>query len=135
MNNTQTYGIEVFSDKENLTKIEKFIDEVSSKLSINEELYGKIFLAIMEAANNAITHGNKEDSQKIAKVIIEKKNKKLIVIVKDEGNGFDYENIPDPTLPENIEKPDGRGVFVIRNLADETIFKNNGAEIQIRFNL
>jgi len=124
MNNTQTYGIEVFSDKENLTKIEKFIDEVSSKLSINEELYGKIFLAIMEAANNAITHGNKEDSQKIAKVIIEKKNKKLIVIVKDEGNGFDYENIPD-----------GRGVFVIRNLADETIFKNNGAEIQIRFNL
>jgi len=135
MNNLEQTQIEIFSKKKNLTQIELFLDEASKKLSIGEELYGKVFLAVLEAANNAVVHGNKEDETKKVHVEIAKTEKKLIITVSDEGDGFDYDNIPDPTLPENIEKPDGRGVFVIRNLADELIFEDNGAKMQMVFNL
>ena len=94
-----------------------------------------MFLAVLEATNNAVIHGNKEDETKKVRLEIKQENNKLIIVVSDEGNGFDYDNIPDPTLPENIEKPDGRGVFVIRSLADELAFENNGAKMQMIFNL
>jgi len=135
MNNLEQKQIEIFSKKENLTQIELFLDEVSKELSIGEELYGKVFLAVLEATNNAVIHGNKEDETKKVRLEIKQENNKLIIVVSDEGNGFDYDNIPDPTLPENIEKPDGRGVFVIRSLADELTFENNGAKMQMIFNL
>ena len=135
MNNLEQKQIEIFSKKENLTQIELFLDEVSKELSIGEELYGKVFLAVLEATNNAVIHGNKEDETKKVRLEIKQENNKLIIVVSDEGNGFDYDNIPDPTLPENIEKPDGRGVFVIRSLADELAFENNGAKMQMIFNL
>jgi len=135
MNNPNRYEIAVFSKKENLTQIENFLDEVSKKLTIGEELYGKIFLAVMEASNNAIVHGNKENEQKKVSIIFQKNEKDITIIIKDEGDGFDYENIPDPTLPENIEKINGRGIFIIKNLADELTFEENGSEMQLIFNL
>jgi len=135
MNDLEQTQIEIFSKKKNLTQIEKFLDETAKKMSIGEELYGKLFLAVLEAANNAVVHGNKEDETKKARIEIEKTKETLIITVVDEGAGFDYDNIPDPTLPENIEKPDGRGVFVIKNLADELTFENNGSTMQMVFNL
>jgi serine/threonine-protein kinase RsbW len=56
------------------------------------------------------------------------------VIVKDQGAGFDYENVPDPTLPENIEKPYGRGIFIMKNLSDEVDFEENGRLVKLKFN-
>ena len=51
----------------------------------------------------------------------------------DEGPGFDYENLPDPTAPENIERPNGRGVFLMRNLADECGFEDDGRIVELKF--
>ena len=63
-------------------------------------------------------------------------NKKNIVFkIKDEGNGFDYNNLPDPTAPENIENLGGRGVFLMKQLADMVIFENNGAIVELSFRL
>ena len=63
------------------------------------------------------------------------KEEGLTFTVKDQGPGFDYDNLPDPTDPENIEKPNGRGVFLMRNLADEVIFEEDGRVVELNFNL
>ena len=56
-------------------------------------------------------------------------------IVEDEGTGFDYNNLPDPTLPENISKPGGRGIFLMKNLCDEVSFKKDGRVAELSFYL
>ena len=55
--------------------------------------------------------------------------------VEDEGAGFDYDNLLDPTAPENIENPGGRGIFLIRHLADEVEFTKDGRHVQLTFML
>ena len=59
----------------------------------------------------------------------------LVFTISDEGNGFDLATVPDPTLPENLENIKGRGIFLIRNLADKVTFEDRGAIIIIYFNL
>lgn len=59
----------------------------------------------------------------------------LQFIVHDQGAGFDFDHVPDPTEEENLEKSEGRGIFLIRHLADEVKYTDNGATIEIKFNL
>ena len=59
----------------------------------------------------------------------------LHVKVNDEGNGFDYQNIPDPTAPENIENVNGRGIFLMEKLSDKISFTRNGASVELEFNM
>jgi len=66
---------------------------------------------------------------------ITKDEKKLRIQIDDEGNGFDYKNIPDPTAPENIENVNGRGIFLMEKLSDKIEFSRNGARVELEFNL
>lgn len=127
------HSIEIGSDLRNLTDVELLIDTVCEDLSLNEDHYGNILIAVTEAVNNAIIHGNNYNSDKRVKIGVEKKNEKVVFIVEDEGAGFDYTNLPDPTAPENLEKPDGRGIFLMKNLSDEVIFDHNGSKVSITF--
>ena len=56
-------------------------------------------------------------------------------VIEDEGNGFNLEAVPDPTLPENVENIKGRGIFLITHLSDKIDFENKGAKLTISFNL
>ena len=85
--------------------------------------------------NNAILSGNKREADKMVTVIAEKVNNQFRVTVNDEGDGFDYTNIPDPTLPDNIDKIAGRGLYLMKTLSNELIFENNGASVTLVFNL
>jgi serine/threonine-protein kinase RsbW len=127
------HSIEIGSDLRNLTDVELLIDTVCEDLSLNEDHYGNILIAVTEAVNNAIIHGNNYNSDKRVKIGVEKKDEKVVFIVEDEGAGFDYTNLPDPTAPENLEKPDGRGIFLMKNLSDEVIFDHNGSKVSITF--
>ncbi len=118
---------------ENIYIVEKLIDEVCEILKISEEHYGNILISMTEAVNNAIVHGNKLDPDKHVNVKVKAEEKSLHFTVEDEGPGFDYENLPDPTAPENIEKPNGRGVFLMKNLADECSFEDNGRIVELEF--
>ena len=120
---------------DSLLIVEKYIDKIKEEGVITEDAYGNVMVCATEAVNNSIYHGNKEDINKTINLHVEYNEKTLVFDVKDEGIGFDFENIPDPTLPENIEKLNGRGVFLIKNLADEVEFLNNGSEIKFKFNL
>ncbi len=127
--------VSIQSSISNISIIENIIDEISIELSIVTELYGNILIAVIESVTNAILHGNKSDENKLVKLVFSEENNVLTISVSDEGNGFNYDNLPDPTKSENVEKPDGRGVFLMRHLADEVLFERDGATVILKFYL
>lgn len=131
---TDHESLQIRSKAENIVLVEKFIDDICALFKVNEDSYGNILVALTEAVNNAITHGNKLNPDKQVEVSFSRPEGKICFTVKDEGEGFDYEHLPDPTEPENLEKPSGRGVFLMRNLADTVTFENNGSIVTLEFN-
>ena len=127
-------SILIESKIENINKIEKIIDEVSEESKINSEVYGKMLIATVEAVNNAIVHGNKEDESKTVKVDFQVEEDSISIFIEDEGPGFNFYNVPDPTTPENIENIHGRGVYLMKHLADDVIFHGKGNRVEIKFN-
>ena len=127
--------IDIESKIDNINLIEKFVDEFSEENEINSEMYGKILIATVEAVNNSIIHGNKEDVSKSVHLEMKKDGNQIKIYVKDEGPGFDYESIPDPTKPENLENIHGRGIYLMNHLADEVNFYENGSVVQMIFNI
>ena len=127
--------ITIKSQLENLRLVEKFVDEVYEMYKFSDEIYGNILIATMEAANNAIMHGNKNDAKKQVEIRLQKNDKNLELTVKDEGSGFDFKSIPDPTAPENVEKISGRGVFLMEKLSDKIEFLENGRIVKLTFKL
>ena len=119
---------------ENLRLVEKFVDDISVELSLSNEIYGNLLVATLEAANNAIIHGNKQIEDLDVEIDMSKSDDKLLMTIKDQGHGFDYLHIPDPTAPENIEKINGRGVFLMSSLSDGLEFLENGAVVKLSFN-
>ncbi len=130
-----TKQISLKSQPANIVLIEPFIEEVRTKLEIADEVYGNILVCITEAVNNAILHGNKSDSNKEVTISIKKESNKLTCLIKDQGCGFDFSNIPDPTAPENIENMGGRGIFLMKHLSDLVVFSNDGSKVEIQFRL
>ena len=120
---------------ENVSLVENLIDEVAIELSIISDLYGNVLISTIEAVTNAIVHGNDSNPEKNVSIEVIKDEKKLTIIVEDEGNGFDLNLVPDPTKPDYIEKPDGRGIFLMRNLTDDLEFEKNGAIVKLIFNM
>lgn len=128
-------NLTISSEVGNIVRVENFIESFIETFDLKSELFGKISLPVIEAVNNAILSGNKLIPEK--KVILEawQENNRLYVSVQDEGEGFDYTHIPDPTLPDNIEKVAGRGLYVMKTLSDELLFENNGAKVTLVFDL
>jgi len=126
-------SIEVPSLSENIRIIESFIDNAKEKYRFDDDIYGNIMIAVTEAVNNAIRHGNKNDSSKNVTISLSFEDGLIKFKISDEGNGFDYHNLPDPTAPENIEKPGGRGIFLMKHLSDEVTFKDKGRVVELNF--
>lgn len=123
------------SKAENIALVEKLVDEVCSEYKVNEDFYGNILVALTEAVNNAIYHGNKANPQKQVELIFEPDEKELSFVVQDEGPGFNFNNLPDPTDPANLEKENGRGIFLMRHLADSVEFEDSGKKVKLKFRL
>lgn len=119
----------------NLKVAEDLVDDVCRTNNVHEDHFGNVLIAVTEAVNNAIHHGNLEDEAKKVTIDVKKAAKDLCFIVKDEGKGFDFNNLPDPTAPENIEKENGRGIFLMKSLADDVQFENNGKEVHVIFSI
>ncbi len=123
------------SDIKNISLVEKLIDDISTVNEIHSDVYGKVLLAVVEGVNNAIVHGNKLNKDLDVVLTYYVDNEKIEFAIIDKGNGFDFANVPDPTIPENLEKSHGRGIFLMNHLADGIEFLNNGSEVKLRFNL
>jgi serine/threonine-protein kinase RsbW len=125
----------IASSSENMRHVERLVEDVCETFRVNEDNYGNILIAVTEAVNNAIYHGNHGNPDKKVEIRFESSEHNIQFSVTDEGIGFDYHNLPDPTDPQNIDKPHGRGVFLMKNLADKVEFINNGQEVLLTFNL
>lgn len=119
----------------NLRLVEKAIDELSLELDLSDEVYGNVLVATMEATNNAIIHGNNSDPSKSVQIKIQCKEKELKVHIEDQGIGFDFSSVPDPTAPENLEKINGRGIFLMERLSDEILYLEDGRIVELKFNI
>ncbi|WP_372641415.1 ATP-binding protein [Ancylomarina sp.] len=118
-----------------LKRVENLISNLSSHYKISPEASEKISIAVLEAVNNAILHGNKLDHKKNVSIHFQVNERCITCVIKDEGDGFDFLCLPDPTLPENLEKIHGRGVFLMNHLADSVHYSAEGRHVKMIFNL
>ena len=125
--------ISIASDYAAVSKVEALVDKICSELGVQEDYYGNVLIAVTEAVNNAIQHGNIFSNELVVSVSVGDNLEEFCFTVKDQGRGFDFEHLPDPTAPENIEKENGRGIFLMRSLADEVEFDDKGCTVNIYF--
>ncbi len=129
----QIDSLSIPSDFQHVHRVESLIDKVCDQLNVKEDYYGNVLIAVTEAVNNAILHGNNSNPELNVDLFVGDKETDFCFSVKDNGTGFDFSNIADPTSPENIEKADGRGIFLMRSLAEEVEFLDNGRNVNIYF--
>lgn len=131
------YMLELQSNPGSISYIEPYVNRIVEDFGIDDEIYGNILISLTEAVNNAIIHGNKKDFSKMVRIkLLQKRSRKQIAFqVSDDGPGFNFEQLPDPTAPENIMKLGGRGVFLMQQLSDNMEFMDNGSTVEINFNI
>lgn len=127
--------LKLASDPKNVARVESFVEHLVDKYGISPDVYGNILISLTEAVTNAIIHGNDNDRTKTVLVRLKKQKNRLAFLVSDEGCGFDFDNLPDPTAPENLLKIGGRGVFLMRQLSDNVVFYDNGSTVEICFKI
>ncbi len=125
--------IEMISNMENIAEVENLINVIFEDYELSPDYFGNMLVAITEAVNNAIVHGNGLDESKNVNLSFNHYGDEYKFVIMDEGEGFDYNNVPDPTSPENIEKPDGRGIFLMKNLANEVNYFDGGSRVELVF--
>ncbi len=125
------------SEKSSISEVEPLLNEACDNREVNEKLYFNILVALTEAVNNAIIHGNRSNPEKKVEVAIIVMGKKMELSVKDFGDGFVEDELVDPRNPENLLKDSGRGVFIIKSLADNVSFINegDGTKVKMSFRL
>ena len=130
-----TIQIQIPSITENIRIIESFIDNAKEKFRLDDDIYGNIMIAVTESVNNAIVHGNHNQSNKNVTLKLKLDENVLKFTIIDQGSGFDFNDLPDPTSPENLGKPGGRGIFLMKHLCDEVCFNDQGRSVELSFYL
>ena len=122
----------IHSDLKNLRKVERYLHDLFTKPALGTRVFNKIQLCVSEAVVNAIIHGNKNNHEKVvcimARIIT---GSKVIITVRDEGEGFDVDNLPDPRSGKNLYRAQGRGVLLIRSYMDKVEFTNGGSTVHM----
>ena len=130
---TKIDDLSITSEFISINKVENLIDNICAKLQVKEDYYGNVLIAVTEAVNNAIQHGNNMRSELEVGLAVSDKETDFCFSIKDQGEGFDFNNLPDPTSPENLEKEDGRGIFLMKSLSEEVEFEDGGSSVNIYF--
>lgn len=127
--------LRISSDPSNISMVESFVDQTVQGIPLTQEKYGDIVVSVTEAVNNAIIHGNRQDIRKKVLVRAEKNTRQLAFVVEDEGRGFDFRKLDDPTKDENITKIGGRGVWMLHHLCDAVRYEREGCCVELRFKI
>lgn len=127
MQTTQIYRFK--SKIENISPVQKQIMDIATTLGFHEEALYCLRLALDEAMANAIVHGNCFDDSKNVQVTVNPHPDKIEVAVCDDGCGFDQSKLPDPREEDNLQKPNGRGIFLIREFSNDVTFNDKGNQI------
>ena len=132
---TELYTLQLPSKLESITQLENLVEVIADKHQISEDTFANMMTCLNEVATNAIVHGNKLDPEKKVIINAEVDGRRTTWTITDEGEGFDYTNLADPTAPENLENLAGRGVFIVKHLADQVVFNAKGNEVELLFKI
>lgn len=127
--------ISISSHLKNIEKVREFLLQLFDDCGINNTYFNRVFLGLSEAVSNSIIHGNGLREDRIVSINVECSESKLVFEILDEGTGFSFSNISDPLNIENIRKEHGRGIFLIRKMADEVEFLDGGRKVMIKYRL
>lgn len=118
---------------EYIEKVEALTEKACAHAKFSEDERDSMAIAVTEAVNNAILHGNKKNPDKNVHVDIMATADTVRVVIRDEGDGFNPQKIDNPLEPQNLLKESGRGVFIVRSLMDEVSFdfSKGGTEITL----
>lgn len=135
MSDVSTYSLTLPSDRSSIAAVEPFVASIESMRLLDEQRYYNMLVALTEAVNNAIIHGNGADPTKMVELKVQTSSSEVIFLVNDSGTGFDPEDVPDPRQPDMLLRDGGRGVFLIRHLADVVEFfpTTSGMTVLIKF--
>jgi serine/threonine-protein kinase RsbW len=135
MEETESKRMTLHSTFQDLQRLQPFQEKIKKWAKINDDKFAHIRLAVNEAVTNAVVHGNKENPDKKVELIASKHKSTLWVSVQDEGTGFDPDNIKNPTKESKLLDDSGRGVFLIKEYADEVQFLKGGTQLVMSFEL
>lgn len=115
----ETTELELESRIESIAHAAEVAAQVVRRLGFNDEAAFGVDMAVREAVTNAVLHGNRQDAAKKVEVSFRGSDDVLEITVRDRGTGFDLDNVPDPTDPQNLMKASGRGILFMRTFMDE----------------
>lgn len=125
----------ISSNPNNILEVESYLKKLDFDFRFDAEKYADILISLTEAVNNAIIHGNKSDESKNVHILVKEKPNGVSFCVTDEGAGFNPTRVPDPTCSDKIECCGGRGVHIMKALADDISFEENGRKVEMYFDL
>jgi len=131
MGPTEAEHISIPSDTSEASRLQSRIMERVKELDYPAEAQFAVQLALDEAFSNAIRHGNRNDPSKQVHVNYAIDNHQIEITVEDEGPGFAPEDVPDPTLKENLEQPHGRGIMLMRAYMTEVEYNKAGNRLHM----
>jgi serine/threonine-protein kinase RsbW len=119
MSDEQSFHLAIGSRFENIELVQLVLKDTLDRLGMDDDNRHWIDVAVREAVANAIKHGNLEDPTKQVQVDLTIEGETLVIRVQDEGRGFDPTHLEDPLAPENLLKPNGRGIFYMKSFMDD----------------
>ena len=127
--NSQIIKLEIPSLMDFVYLLDAVITEILQQMGFDRDATDQVNLAVIEAGTNAIKHGNREEPRKRAYFDFMMYPEELVVIVRDEGEGFDAQTTEDPLKPENLLNSSGRGLFLMEACMDSVDFSQNGTVV------
>jgi len=131
----ETLSISIPSKLDQIKQVEQFVERLKETWNLPEDVYGNAMITVTEAVNNAIKHGNEQDPGKSVELEAVYSTQRLKVKVSDEGSGFDPDELSNPLEEDNLLKDSGRGVFIMRQMADDVTFEDNGSTVILTYTL
>lgn len=133
MKKTADLQLAIPSTLEKLIDVELYVEKVAKEMGFKEDDKDSLAIAVSEAVTNAIVHGNRQDRRKKVFIRFRLSADRITVYVKDEGEGFDPDQLENPLDPENILRENGRGIFILKSIMDkvEFDFSKGGTEVKI----
>lgn len=123
----------ISSDIKNINQVRLFLEQIFIESKLNKSYFNQVFLGLSEALTNSIIHGNQSVDSKKVHISVSFSDNELFIEIADEGDGFSFENLSDPTCAENIRRECGRGIFLIRHFAEELVYMDGGRKVLIKY--
>jgi serine/threonine-protein kinase RsbW len=124
----------IYSNVKELCQVELYLNSLFKEQKFSRKVFCKMYLSVTEAVTNAVVHGNQQIQEKKVQIKFDCSDQSFDFYISDEGSGFEHHVVPDPTLPENLIKESGRGIFLMKQYTDSIEFLNNGSTIKLVFN-